>query len=75
VQILTDSISKDFNVIRFIHSAVTRFTKVLDPNKCLQIIQYTTTLIEQLADGRIASRMTDIYPNVHETKVVTIYLP
>ncbi len=55
--------------------AVTRFTKALDPNKCLPIIQYTATLIEELSNGRIASRVVDIYPSKYEPKIVSVSIP
>ncbi|MGI6423538.1 MAG: phenylalanine--tRNA ligase subunit beta [Candidatus Dojkabacteria bacterium] len=42
--------------------ASTRFTKALDPNHCLAIITYTAQLINELAQGNIASDTIDIYP-------------
>lgn len=69
------SIRKTSMSLGILTDAVTRFTKALDPNKCLPILQYTITLIENLAYGRVASRIVDIYPNRYEQKIISISIP
>lgn len=69
------SIRKTSMSLGIFTDAVTRFTKALDPNKCMPIVQYTTTLIQDIANGRVASRIVDIYPNIYEPKIVSISIP
>jgi len=52
--------------------AVTRFTKALDPNQCLNVLQYASSLIKELSGGEISSKIVDVYPEIVEPRIITL---
>lgn len=52
--------------------AVTRFTKALDPNQCLNVIKYASQLINELSKGEVSSEIVDIYPEIQEPKKISL---
>ena len=52
--------------------ASTRFTRAQSPDKCLPIMSKAVELIEELANGQIASTAIDSYPVIQKDNIITI---
>ena len=52
--------------------AARTFEKTTDPNICVDALKRAASLMVELAGGRIASEIVDIYPNVVEPKEVKL---
>jgi phenylalanyl-tRNA synthetase beta chain len=61
--------SMEFGIVT---DASTRFTRAQSPDKALPIISKAVEMIEELANGEIASTVQDSYPIVQEEKILTI---
>ncbi len=54
--------------------AVTRFTKAQDPNRCENVIVEAVRMVQELAEGNIASPVKDDYQIVADKKILNVQI-